>query len=123
MKIKNTVCYSINIIVGFCISFFIPTGILLAFNLLKWPGNNLDGEIFTPIGWLVIWFFCGITALILLLDFKRLSNKLFEKTHIPISVVCFLAGLVIGVIVINCRYSNDYTWLFKCFFQQERLLN
>lgn len=107
--IKHTVVYLFNLSWGFGITYLLPTVLMTAFNLLKGPVNNSEGEVFQPIGCVLLILMLLVTILLILLDVKVIRTRLFASAIPAVSVTCCIAGLIAGIIVINSLYSANYT--------------
>ena len=118
-KIKLTVLYIINIVLGFCSAYIFPTILLTAFHLLD--QHDSDGEFAAPILKLLLEFhilkiilisFLCIVFLALLL----LTNTLFityyciqykkrniSKTHMILLSVVYIFSICLAIAAFNIR--------------------
>ena len=111
--IKKLISYSINLLVGFIVSIYVPVSILIAFNLLKGPGYyNPEGETFKPIGWIMLVFFLVLLVIVILLNIKKIKWRIFNDVSSKWLLLFLIVGLLIGGI---CQ-RNGIALLIKILF-------
>lgn len=103
--LKIAVIVLLNVGYGFLIAYILLVLLLVAFNKTKGAGENPEGKMFMPVGWLGI---ALIPCLFFLMN-QVVTTKLFSnKKQMPLCVVAAVIGITIGVLLINVNYLVNY---------------
>ncbi len=106
-SIKLFFWYVINFILSLLYFYILPTAVLIAFNALKSPGNDPDGALFQPVGWMLIILLPSIVFIINLYITKKLfCNK--KKVFILTVYLLIIIAAIIAIFYINATYSVNY---------------
>ena len=95
----------VNILLGFLDAFFLPLLLMMAFNRLKGPVNNPDGEMFVPFGWL---FLLLIPIVFIAVNIWLIWRSKFSFVYWILSIAVFAAGAVAATIICMTQYPASY---------------
>lgn len=109
-RIQIVILSSINVIYGCFFSHMFYLGVMLLFNVIKGTQNNPDGEMFQPIGLIILILISSLWFIVNLIIIKRC---LFNKKIWVLVFLFFLVGFIIGVIYINYNHYNGYKELLE----------
>ncbi|MDR0325316.1 MAG: hypothetical protein LBI19_04375 [Oscillospiraceae bacterium] len=105
------ICFAIliNIGYGFLVSYLFPVFLLIAMNRLKGAGNNPDGELLVPFGWIMVFLLPALYFVVF-----RISKKHFiQKNAWMLAIPAFIVGAAIGVMTINMTETVNYSNLLS----------
>ena len=113
-KIVAGLFLSNEFLLGFAFSFIIQFAYLLIANITKGIAYNVEGEILIPIGLFLV--FVGLNIIIISVSFK-LFLKDMGKFVIILSVIIFIVGGLLGVMLWEINYSSHHIFNILSFIK------
>ncbi|HIW73955.1 MAG TPA: hypothetical protein H9684_06500 [Firmicutes bacterium] len=91
--------------VGFALFWVLPPLLAVALNRTKGNGNNPEGEMFVPIGWLLLGALLLLLVLLCALNVHQIRARGLGRRVWWIFPALFLLGAVAAVFAYNAAYS------------------
>ncbi|HJD24376.1 MAG TPA: hypothetical protein H9694_09605 [Firmicutes bacterium] len=103
-KLKKLLLGLFNTTSGFIIFWILPIALMTAFNKTHANGNNPDGNLASPVGWLVLLALILFFVLLWVINIQY-SKKDRGKKYLLFFIVTFAFGVLIAIFVTCSLYS------------------
>ena len=100
-KIKLTILYIINIVLGFCSAYIFPTILLTAFHLLD--QHDSDGEFADPIFKVFLALLLLTNTLFITYYCIQYKKRNISKTHMILLSVVYIFSICLAIAAFNIR--------------------